>query len=220
MFLNSLHSDVVFTYAVTTSGLDIVDLNTGLLYAYINTPGGFSAVWGNNDKIYLGTSSGTKYIAKTCLNSISSPPEDISFCLNDYCKSSEVRYIHGCGNLISVVTTENISITNQVPQGYTSTATNYNITKCFVVPNKLYYITSGTSWTINVLDYLACDWEEPSRYYTTGGLLASGIELNDIFVTYNTSGVPDNNTIFVATSSGVYIIDDGNTDYSIFYKML
>ena len=213
----ALWTDLDSIYLATDTRLNILDISTELLYAYMTAPlGGFTAVWANDTEVYLGTISGTKYISKTCISGTTDNHVNITTCLMDYNSSAPVRYIHGNNNLISIITDTNISITKLGAQGYTSTALGTNFLKCFVTPNKLYYTTSGI---INRLDSLVCDWTEPSYKYITGsGILAPSLAINDIFVTHNTSSESGYNTLFVATSSGVYLIDEGTGYYSIFYR--
>ena len=213
----AIWTDTTLIYLATDTTFNLIDIETESLYAYITAPsGGFTAICGNDTDIYIGTVSGTKAIAKTCISGSIENPYDLAICLTDYATSSAVKYIHCNNNLISIITETEISITKFEPNGYTSSAVGTNFLKCFVTPTKLYYTTSGT---INRLDYLKCDWSIPHYSYITGsGILASGLTINDIFVTHNTSSEPGHNTLFVATSSGVYIIDEGTGYYSILYR--
>ena len=85
---------------------------------------------------------------------------------------------------------------------------------------KFYYtVLSGSVWSINRVKSCLWDWYSPDYSYLSGGeILASGIEINDIFVTELTASDYSNNTLFLATSSGVYVIDEGNLNYAIYYK--
>lgn len=217
--LKALWTDTNSAYLATTSGLSIIDLAEEGLYAYTTKSGGFTAVWGNDSTIYLGASSGIYYLEKACITGTVAAPLDIAFCLLEYSPSPAVKYIHGNNNLISVITEAGISITKLGDQGYTSSATISGTTKCFVTPDKLYYITSGTSWAVNRLDTLVCDWTEPTYKYITGsGIIPAGVTINDIFVTHNTSLDGKSNTLFIATSSGVIVLDEGTRYYSTFYR--
>jgi len=68
------------------------------------------------------------------------------------------------------------------------------------------------------MDNYFSDWNDPDYSYITGsGIFESGIELNDVFITENTSSNGINNTIFCATSSGVYVIEEETEEYAIYY---
>ncbi len=85
--------------------------------------------------------------------------------------------------------------------------------------NELYYIiqTINESGVLKINSVL-CDWEVSDiSYYTGLSFLSGDIGINDIFVTDNTSYNLIANTLFVATTSGVYILDEETTEYDLYY---
>jgi hypothetical protein len=180
--------------------------------------GGFSTLCGNSNKIYLGTNGvGIKYINKTDVVglNVDSPPT-LSGILYNYLippmiTGFNIRYLHCNDNYLGVVTENGLDII-KLYKGYThsKTYTSEEAYKCFVTTDGyLYYTLSGTSdWRINKTR----SWAPPFVTYVTGsGILPAGQKLTDIFVTENTAYDKISNTIFCATTSGVYVIDE-NTD--------
>jgi hypothetical protein len=83
---------------------------------------------------------------------------------------------------------------------------------------KFYYTISGTEWSLNRVDSCLGDWQAPDKSYTTGGgILPAGEKINDIFITENTASDGINNTIFCATSNGIFVINESNDEYVIYY---
>lgn len=217
-----------YVYAATSAGLKIYDIDTENQYAYITYSGGFSTVWANDGKVFVGTTgSGVKYINKTCISGSVGSPYDLFTCLKDFSEltyyheltSNNIRYIHGNGDVICAVTNSGVDVVKIDPQSYRSYTTISGARKCFMTQNKFYYTSiSGTTWSLNRVNTCLVDWSEPDKIYVTGGeIFESGISLNDIFVTENTADNGVDNTIFVASSSGVYVIDSGSDKYSIYY---
>jgi len=76
--LHQVWMDQVYAYAVTSSGLSIIDLETGNNVSYIYNRDGFTTIWGNDDTIYVGTlADGIKYIDKTTFSGNASAPYDL-----------------------------------------------------------------------------------------------------------------------------------------------
>lgn len=226
-FLNQIFIDDLYVYAATSTGLDIIDIFTNNKVSYINYSSGFFTVWGNSDCIYLGTSDdGIKYIEKTTISGNSDEPFDLDIYLLDYdfmynTSSNYIKYIHGSETTLAVVTSSGIDIfNNDNRNGYKSTFSNEFITKCFMTSKKeLYYVIKGTSNdSIDILNYCLCDWQNPDVSYVIGqSFLPLGVSVNDIFVTEKTSENKINNTLFVATTNGAYVLDEGTTDYDTYY---
>jgi len=224
--LNQIWTDNEYIFVAVDFGLEIVDLFSESKIAYIPYLTGFNTVWADNEKIYLGTTnSGIKYIYKTCISGSISTPYDLSNCLLDYnspygISSPEIKYIHGNGNKLMCCTSSGIDI-YWGDFGYRSTATISGTRKCFMTSTGKFYYTSisGNVWSLNKVSKCLWDWSQPDYTYSTGGdILASGIEINDIFVTERTAANGIDDTIFLATSSGAYIIDSGSNNYNIYYK--
>lgn len=220
-------SDTLFVYTATSVGLDIYEIASENKYAYIEYVGGFTTVWGNDERIFMGTTnSGVKYLNKTCISGSISLPILLNTCLNDFSfgprslTSNNVKYIHGSGRTVMVLTESGVDVVKYGFQGYHSFTTVTGGTKCFMTSgNTCYYILNqGGTWSLNRVNTCLGDWALPNHSYVTGsGVFPVGLTLNDIFVTEYTSSINGSNTIFTATSSGVYVIDEGQEIYKIYY---
>lgn len=226
--LNQIWTDDNYVYAATSINLSVIGLISEEYEAYVTYSGGFTTVWGSDDKVYVGTSSdGIKYIYKTCVSGSIASPYNLNACLHSYrspygITAQNIRYIHGNDDKLMCCTTSGVDV-YWSNFGYRSTATISGTRKCFMTSTGKFYYTklSGHMWSLNRVNSHLWDWAAPDyRYIADGnGALASGISINDIFVTEDTS-VSGNgyNTVFMATSSGVYVVDEGSLDYAIYYK--
>jgi lipid-binding SYLF domain-containing protein len=135
--------------------------------------------------------------------------------------SNYIRYLHGDGEIICAVTNSGVDVVKINPQSYRSYTVISGAKKCFMTSTgKLYYTISGSSnWSLNVRNNPLTDWSEPDYSYITGsGIFSAGIKLNDIYITENTGSDGFNNTVFCATTSGVFVIDETDDTYSVYYK--
>ena len=226
--INQIYSDDNYVFATTNSGLSIICMPAEEEIGYINYNLGFTTVFANDNRSYLGTTlNGIKYINKICISGTVDNPADLSVCLNDFSNitpyhnltSDNIRYIHGNDNLLMCCTILGVDVIKAEPQGYRSSKIISGAQKCFMTQNGFYYTVSGTNnWTLNRVNYCGCDWTEPDFSYVTGsGILPAGEKINDIFVTENTSENGIDNTLFLATSSGTFVIDEGSLEYAIYY---
>lgn len=225
--LYQIWTDENYVYAAMSGVLDIYDIVSESKYAYINYSEGFNTVWANDDKVFLGTSnSGIKYIDKTCISGSVDTPLNLATCLMDFSDltyyhnltSKYIRYLHGNDDVICAVTNSGVDVVKIDPQGYYSHSLVNNAKKCFMTQNKFYYIVSDTYWALHRVDSTLCDWDIPDYSYITGsGILPSGEKINDIFVTESTASNGVNNTLFVATTSGIFVIDEYTLEYNIYY---
>jgi len=215
-----------YVYAATSLGLNIYDITSESQYAYVTYSGGFNTVWANEDKVFVGTTnSGVKYINKTCISGSVVSPYDLFTCLNDFSDltyyhqltSDNIRYIHGSGDVLCMITNSGVDIVKIDPQSYRSYTTISGVRKGFMTSTGgFYYMTLDVLYVMYTSLY---DWTEANKNYTVGsGIFESGIELNDIFVTEQTSSDGISNTIFMATTSGAYIIDEGTENYINFTR--
>jgi len=228
--LYQVWTDDDYVYAATARGLDIYDIETEEKYAFINYSNGFNTVWANDDRVFVGTTnSGVKYFNKTCISGSISDPYDLIICLNDLSDltyysqltSTYIKYIHGNSDKLLIITNSGIDVVKLDPQSYRSHSTMTSGVKGFMTSTgKFYYTVSGTNeWAIHRLNTCLVDWSVPDNVYRTGGsIFDADLTLNDMFVTENTASNDISNTLFVATSSGVYVIDEGNDLYAIYYK--
>jgi hypothetical protein len=224
--LNQVWQDFNYAYAVTNSGLDIYSIESTNKVSYIDSIGGFTTIWGNDTLIYLGTpSNGIKYIPKDTISGSISEPIDLITSLIDYDfyyrPKDRIKYIHGYDNTLAVVTTSGIDVVNNNINGFKSSFYNTYVTKCFLTSNnQLYYIikNSPSDDGIHRVNTVYCDWEVPDENYLVGAsFIQEGVEVNDIFVTVNTSETGKDNTLFIATSGGVYVWDEGTSGFDIYY---
>lgn len=226
--LHQIWSDMDYVYAAITFGLDIIEMESELKVAYIEQHMGFSTVWANDDRVYLGTStSGIKYFEKTCISGSLVIPIDMVLCLIDYASphgasSETVRYIHGSGDdYLMCCTNSGVDVYHMKPTMYRSTHATTDAYKCFMTSTGKFYYTTNVDgqWAVNRVDNPLWDWTTPDYIHAAGGIiLASGIAINDIFVTEGTSPYDNtSNTLFVATSSGAYVIDEGDFRYAVYY---
>jgi hypothetical protein len=215
-------ADNYFVYAACDNGLNIIEHASELQYSFITYSGGFNSVWANEDRVFLATSNdGIKYLDKTCISGSTYLPFEL-ICLQDYAReprlrSNEVRYIHGSGNLIVCCTASGVQALGVYE--YENEVLNPNTQKCFATSRHIYYTVSGTVWSVNK-SYFNSNWDYPNTTYSGDGFSAIpiGARINDIFVTEGTSSAGSSyNTIFIATSSGVCIIDDGTNTGVIYY---
>lgn len=221
--LNQLCTDENYVYIVTSTGLIIADILTSNKVAYINIDGGFSTVWANTEKLYLGTANGIKYVEKACISTDPIDPHNLGVCLIDYdyqynVSNNNVKYIHGFEDTLAVVTTVGIDVLRSTL--YKSTFLSSGVTKCFITSkNELYYIIDGEVLGLYKINSVLCDWETPDiKYEVSKSFLQRGTSLlTDIFVTENTSTITNNNTLFVATSNGAYVYDEGSGVYEVYY---
>ena len=135
--------------------------------------------------------------------------------------SDKVRYLHGNNGHMIFSTASGIDyrgedVYYQRAQGFTKISR-----KVFITPSgRMYYTTwDGSTWKVNIKYADNQDWTEPNKTYETGTfLINAGVDILDIFVTEGTSATGASNTIFIATTSGVFVIDEeedlGGTYYT------
>jgi hypothetical protein len=215
--LRQIWTDSTYVYAATSDGLNIVELASELAYAHVTYSGGFNSVWADDNNVYLATpASGVKYIEKTCISGNIVSPYELITCLKDYLNepdilSDQVKYIHGSGSHMIMSTASGINYRGADPyyqraEGYTKFAR-----KVFITPSgKMYYVTwDGSTWKVNVKNADNQNWTTPDKVYEAGTfLINAGVDILDIFVTEGTSYTGLDNTIFIATTSGIFLIDE------------
>ena len=220
--VKQIWTDEDYVYAATLSGLNIIEIESEKKYAQLTYSGGFTTAWADTDKIYLGTiNSGIKYINKTCISGSVITPVELDNCLRDYVEQSltsdEIKYMHGNNRFLICCTSAGVDVIKKEPQGYRSYTTVSGTKKCFMTSTgKFYYSTiSGTSWELNRVNIPLTDWTTPDYVY--GDPLIASNEITDMFVTEGTALDGVNNTVFCATVSGVYIINENDSSLKIYY---
>lgn len=226
VLLRQIFNDSNYVYAVTTSGLDLIEIESENKAAYISNEGGFSTVWANEESVYLGTDSeGIKYLEKDTISGSISFPIDLKSNLKDYdfqynSSSSEIVFLHGYEDILSVVTSNGIDILKNGLGGFKSSTTVSGITKCFVTSKReLYYIVQDSEYDgVHKINTVFCDWVNPDVSYLSGAsFLPANQDINDIHITVNTSETGEDNTLFVATSSGIFVWDEGTDGFDAYY---
>ena len=216
---NQIYLDEDYVYVATSSGLNIIDIETESIvsneYSYA-----YTTVWVNDDTVFLGTNgNGIKSLDKSFI-----VPGEIFAGLNNYTSepdiySNNVRYIHGNYHKLMCCTEVGVDIIGLDTHYITHTTISGGAEKCFAAENnKFYYTTSGINYYLNRLDSNIGDWVIPDYTYTTGiSYLTNASGINDIYVTTDTSlAGSDYNTLFSATNFGVHIIDEGTGVYAIY----
>ena len=219
--LRQIWSDNDYVYAVTTSGLNVIEIESESLYAYAINTNGFTTVWANDTQIFLGTSSdGVKVMNKNCITGSIVAPHDIVSCVNNYLDdtyltSNEIRYIHGYDDRFVCCTDIGVDVVKLEVLGYVNYTTISGALKCFMTSGQSFYYTTISG--INRVDGYKSDWTTPDVVYTTGGgWLPADEEVQDIFATTNTSSIDGYNTVFAATTSGAYVYDEGTNGYNVY----
>jgi len=214
----------LYIYAATSLGLRIIDAPTENVLNDMTYIPGFNTVWCNDYNVFLGTNYGIKYLSSACIDI--NIDTDLLPCLNDldfyYGTSSNViRYLHGNENLLLCITDAEVDVLSLTGTIYRSSSTTVsgNAYKGFMTSTgKFYYTLSGSNWSVERVDVPVMDWTTPHRSYAAdGSIMTSGIAIRDIFATERTSANGTDNTLFIATSSGVYVIDEGTNDYAVYY---
>ena len=224
--LNQIWSDNDYVYAATTDGLNIIDMLSEQAYAHVTYSGGFNSVWADANKVYLATpASGVKYIEKTAISGSVVSPYELFVSLKDYLQepdilSNQVRYIHGNNGHMIISTASGVNYRGADPYYQRAKHTTKLARKVFITSSgKIYYVTwDGSKWKVNIKNADNQDWSQPDKYYETGTfLINSGVDILDIFVTEGTSETGASNTIFVATTSGIFVIDEETDDGATYY---
>lgn len=211
--LRQIVYDINYIYVTTVSGLTIYDFETSVVIAKVDYDQGFTAVWGNSTYLYLGTlGEGIKVLTKSEIYTI---PEYVVNLTNNvfnlsgtYLPSSNViSFIHGEDDLLTVVTDVGIDVIHNYGNTFKSHFSSVNVTRCYLtLKRELYYLTAD-----NVLfkaNTILCDWDIYDTHSYGADFFGEELEIYDFVVTVNTSSSKNKNTIFVATSNGIFVIDE------------
>jgi len=224
--LNQMWTDRTYVYAATSDGLNIIELESELACAHITYYDGFTSVWADANNVYLATpASGIKYFEKTSISGSIANPSELITCLADYLNEPEilsdrVRYIHGNNGHMMISTAAGINYRGPDLYYQRAEGTTKLSRKVFITPaGKMYYTTwDGTVWKVNVKNADNQDWTNPDKVYETETYpIREKVDITDIFVTEGTSDTGIANTIFVATTSGVFVIDEETGVGDIYY---
>ena len=198
----------------TTSGLGIIDTLTESLINFVSYQTGINSVWADNERVYLATSnSGIRYIN---LEDVETTTVSKSFVDSPLITGSDVVYLHGSSDRMLCCTNKGVDIMWLDSTGSIVKTNISGATKCFVSHNYYFYyvMTSGTNQLLNRANDLVSNNWQPDYTLKTGVGPLSGITcLTDFYVTANTATNGIGNTIFMATTSGVFAFDEDSLDY-------
>lgn len=228
--LRQIWTDNDYVYVALDDGLDIYNVTSESKIAYVNYNTGFNSVWASDDKIYLATSNaGIKQLSISVIDNapVVSGGYDatgslLSFLNEPYITNSGVLYLHGSGDYLACCTTAGVDTMKFEPDGYRSRTITTGCTKCFMTSTGKFYYTrqNGNEWSINRVNTSLTDWSQPDYMYITGsGILQAGIGVNDIFITEGTATDGADNTVFTATTSGAYVIDESDLVYYRYFTI-
>ena len=207
--LNQIWTDDSYIYTATTSGLGIISTYDEQLLNFILYEDGITSVWSDGTLVYLGTTnSGIKYID---IASVEVAETLLDYRNNSFLTSEKINCLHGYSDRLVCCTAVGVDIIRLDPTQYISHTLLSGAVKCFAVPNEFYYtVLSGTTYSLCKIEEAPSDWVIPTSKYNTGaGFLADATSIVDFYVTYRTSISGIGNTIFLATTSGVYVYDEG-----------
>jgi hypothetical protein len=220
--LRQIWTDSDYVYAATSSGLGIIDIDTEQTQSFATNPNGYNTVWADDDYVFVGTvDNGVEVLSKSDIG-----PAEISSFMTTYAQvpdlgSNDVVYIHGNSTKLICCTTAGVNIIRR-DSHYITGATISGAKKCFVTPDYSYYYytvedTDNSTWYLYRLDGNTGNWSSSDVTYSTGaGFLRDATTISDMYVTEHTSLAGTNNTLFLATLSGVYVYDEGTNDYFVF----
>lgn len=225
---NNLYYNDEYMFNASTSGIEIYDVDAESVVKYVIYSGGVSSVWTDSDIAYLGTTNSGIYTLNLDYITSVSGVVDLSgyiILFKDYpnITDSHVKYIHGSGDYLCCVTDVGVDHFNfgSSDAHYRSCATISGAEKCWQTSKGRFYYTKSDSLT-TIYTYM-CDWDENSVgyvYETTGSgnlFFPGGCDIKDIAVTegtsiYTTGRGATNNLIFVATTSGIVLIEEKQGD--------
>lgn len=201
----SLWTDYPYVFRPTSSGVNIYDMDTESVIAEASISLGVSSAWSNDTHLFMGTA--TSGILWMTLASISGS-YDLTNQLYIYkgypnITDNRVTYLHGSGDYLCAVTdvgVDHINLTTN--SGIYTTVSGIN--KCHqTAEGRFYYIDDN----LHVMYDNTSDWSSPDYTYPSGGIIPEDITINDISIA---EGTP--NTILIATSSGVVVIEEKEND--------
>lgn len=231
--VRDLYSTETHIFAVTDAGLDVIDISAKQNIAHVSRTGGFTAVWckhlyTTSDCVYLGTSNAGIY--KITLANILLGGDVSAHCFqfltiysSPSLSSNNIIKIHGYGNTLVILCPNNVDF-------FVSETIKYNhyfnstLSMGFVFltsSNDVYYSgNDGLHVKYNIED----DWIDPDFSYSVNSTPPIGSNnISGLFVAASTHALSTtiDNTLFVATANGLYIIqeikgDESNASYFSF----
>ena len=213
--------DELYVYHSRKSLLDVYSGDTGDKVVSSVYDVNLNSVWADQENVFLGTAgSGVLYFNKSYLSNY---PTNSGLYneINIYKQypditGNSIKCIHGNEEKIAFVTDSGVDYFKKEPNGYRSYTTTTEAEKCFVCAERNFYYTtiSGSYSYLNKMNHCLTDWKEPDVVYD---FFVENVYINDFYV--SESPVSDGyNTIFLATTSGVYVIDEYYKTMNIYKK--
>ena len=207
-----------FLYAATNLGLYIVDVETELEYARVSSTV-CTSVWNSDALVFMGTSnSGIYALDKSTISSGIITDSAYQYRAYPDLTDNDVKYLHGQSDYLCATTAVGVDFIWISLDDWDS-RTIADAYKCFVCSDgKTYFTTSGTPNKIYRSNIPLGVSSTPVEYTCGSGYLEDVANVNDIFVTENTSSATPilwlENTLFIAASGGAYIFDEGTKQIS------
>ena len=206
-----------FIYKSTISGVNVYDLETTSLLGFIgyeNT----SSVWANNTYVYVATSVSGIY--RCDVSTVTGTATLTPYKQYPEITSNYVYYIHGGGNYLCATTASGVDHYDLTTGSGIST-TMSGTSKCFQTERGEFYYSynpSDTNKELHVVYDHTNDWTIETLLY----IYITENNINDIHVAEITSRYNNGNVLFLATSSGVIVIeenpgDEMNSNYKYYY---
>ncbi len=219
--LYEIHSDNNYTYAATSTGIEIIDIVSELPVCSGIRTGGFNSIAGNDETIYMGTNNSGIF----CFDKVDVSTGDISsyiYSLNSlYLPSSNnIRSLSINGNDLAVVTDIGMDIIGMARgKEFKGSTTASGIFKSFLTSKKeVYYLENTPGYALCKHSPYSCNWDRPGeKYVPKKSFLEWEVTLNDLFITENTTKNKKQNTIFLTTSSGIYVYDEESKILDIYF---
>jgi len=219
--VNDLASTETFIFAVNNNGLDVIDIRTKSNIAHVHRTGGFTSVWCNHqytssDCVYLGTSDAGVY--KILLSNIiiggdvtSSCAQLFSIYTTPSLSSNTIIRIRGYENKIALLMPNDVNIITSETTKYSYSFVSTISTGFIAITNNDIYFTGNDglsvkynysgNWTANDFVYSVTSSPSIGSNNITGlcVVLATHLALSSYSL---------NNTLFIATADGLYIIKE------------
>jgi hypothetical protein len=183
------------------------------LYIHSSVPSGITSSHVNDKYLFYSTTyTGINY---ACISGINDINDNINYSSHVYnfasypnITANHTKYIHCNNNYIICCTLSGIDCYDiTTTSGYRYYTTFSGAQKCFVLNNDAYYTTqSGNYESVVIIKDITNNWDTPYKIYDNTGLntFEYNIKIKDLFVKYG----EDYNTIYCATSSGVYEVNE------------
>ena len=200
-----------FVFKATSLGVDIFDVITEALMAFVIYNGGINSVTTTINTGYLmlaTTNSGIWKMPLSTISGVGNLTDKISaYKMYPDISNNYVNYVHGSGNYLCVATISGAHIFDLTTNSGIYSNTSIAPEKCYQLSDRTsYYIYDNKATTV---------YNDDSTYlYESGdGIIPTVSGINDIYVVFGT-----NNLILLATTDGVVVIEEskGNESNSLF----